>query len=158
MNLPVLFAELQAVQKRCGVTCQKGDGCDGQCCRLDLGNGEPSITATESELINQKLRTLDSFTFHEAGNLACKFLSRQGKCKIYEVRPIDCRAHFCADEDMRSAKAADVDALLDKYYAENDHEYLNSVLLSSHLFFGEKSNSEVSPSCSRHQSHKRWGQ
>jgi Fe-S-cluster containining protein len=138
MTLPRLFALLQAVQKHFGLTCQKKTGCDAQCCRLDLMNGEPSITAAEIERIDQKLRAVGSFAFYEAGNLACKFLSRQGKCKIYEVRPIDCRAHFCADEDMRSAKAADVDELLDQYYAENEHEYLNSVLLSSHLFLGEK--------------------
>lgn len=103
-------------------------------------NGEPSVTASEIEFINRTLRAAGEFTFHESGKLGCKFLSRYGKCKIYESRPIDCRVHNCADEDMRSASTADIDELIDRYYADSEQEYMNSVLISSHLFFGEKSN------------------
>jgi len=137
MQLTDLHARMQQLQAQGGSSCHKRGGCDARCCRFDLMNGEPSVTAPEIALIDAYLAAHEGMTFSETGNLACKFLGKDGLCKIYQVRPIDCRIHFCADQAMSSGDSELTDQLVFDYHNEHAEAAENATLISSHVFRGE---------------------
>lgn len=139
MQLQDLYCEIQSAQEDCSITCLKSGGCDASCCRPDEIGGEPSVTRGEIELIDKYLEEHPGFIFSEAGESACKFLDVEGRCKIYPVRPIDCRVHFCSNETMTSEGNPRIDSLVFAYHDSHTADFEHSILLSSHDFSGEVS-------------------
>lgn len=137
MQLQDLYSEIQSAQEECSIACLKSGGCDASCCRPDIIGGEPSVTRDEIALIDQYLKKHPGFIFREAGDSACKFLDAQGRCKIYPVRPIDCRVHFCSNESMTSEGNPRIDSLVFVYHDSHAVDFEHSTLLGSHAFLGE---------------------
>lgn len=141
MKLHQLHSELESAQDACSATCLKSGGCDATCCQPGKTGGEPSVTNSEIKLIEDYLVRHPGFIFYEGGHAACKFLGEDGKCKIYPVRPIDCRVHFCSGEAMDSTDNPSIDGLVCDYHDAHITDYLDSALLSSHVFPGESAGS-----------------
>lgn len=133
-ELQNLFTEISKRQNACAMQCEKRNGCDSSCCSLATMGGEPSVTVDELRLINDHLKTLDDFTFYEAGESACKFLDADGRCKIYPVRPIDCRIHFCGSEGMESQSNKNLDNLLGDYHERHETAFYNAMLIDACTF------------------------
>lgn len=137
-DLHKLFGKLSERQRACSMKCEKSKGCDSSCCSLATMGGEPNVTGDEIELINAHLKTLGDFMFYEAGHNACKFLDTDGKCKIYPVRPIDCRVHFCGSEAMESQTNKGIDNLLGDYHERHESSFYNAMLIDSCKFHLEQ--------------------
>lgn len=114
--------------------CEKRNGCDASCCSIGTMGGEPSVTAQETDLINGYLEGLGSFNFYQAGRDSCKFLDAYGRCRIYPVRPIDCRLHFCASESMESQSDEAVESLVSNYHQRHQDSYFDSQLIDTCKF------------------------
>lgn len=117
--------------------CKKQNGCDSACCSFATMGGEPSVTEPEINLINDYLEALGQFTFYESGRACCKFLGSDGKCKIYSVRPIDCRLHFCASDAMESQDNLEVEDLVSNYHDRHQLSYYHGKLIDSCSFYFE---------------------
>lgn len=137
MKLQELYIEIQSTQEDCSTACLKSGGCDASCCQPDKIGGEPSVTRGEIELIDKYLMAQPNFIFHEAGESACKFLNAAGKCKIYPVRPIDCRVHFCSNEAMTSEGNPRINNLVYAYHESHAEDFSHSTLVSCHAFSEE---------------------
>ncbi len=124
-----LFQGIASLQSNCGMRCLREGGCSGACCYVSKMGGEPNLTASEVDLINSHLKTLNNFTFYDSGTDACKFLGADNKCKIYAVRPIDCRTHFCDGEVMTSQAHDGVDDLVHAYHQRHEASFYNSELM-----------------------------
>lgn len=68
-----------------GVTCHAG--CD-DCCRRRF-----SVTAIEAELIAEAVAAQGTARAASADDTACVFLGPDGRCAVYEARPLICRSH-----------------------------------------------------------------
>lgn len=137
MSLGELFERLAELQAMSGMACDRIGGCDASCCWPVLEGGEPSVTASEIRAINRHLAARGPFPFHGAGAGACKFLGADGRCGIYEVRPIDCRVHFCAGGSLASREDPAVAALVAAYHARREGEFMASERLDAVRFHGE---------------------
>lgn len=133
-ELQKLFKAISEGQESCSMKCEKRGGCDATCCSFATMGGEPTVTQPEKDLIDSYLESLGGFTFHEAGSTACKFLGPDGKCKIYPVRPIDCRLHFCASEAMESQTNVEVEGLVNDYHERHRLSYYHGKLIDSCAF------------------------
>lgn len=85
-------------------------------------------------MINRFLAKKKAFQFYEAGRACCKFLSENGRCRIYAVRPIDCRVHFCKDDSFESQSNSDVSNLVEAYHSEHEAAFMETELIDSVLF------------------------
>ncbi|MBT3603592.1 MAG: YkgJ family cysteine cluster protein [Candidatus Latescibacteria bacterium] len=134
MALEVLWDRLADVEAKSGRTCGRSDGCNGACCRPSAIGGEPGVTPKEIEVINRFLATQRDFQFYEAGRDCCKFLGEDGLCRIYAVRPIDCRVHFCKDDSFESQSNSDVSNLVEAYHSEHEAAFMETELIDSVVF------------------------
>lgn len=138
MPLQILWDRLAELSVKFGMKCIRYDRCNSNCCRPAIGGGEPGVTLPEIALINNFLAKNSGFQFYEAGNDFCKFLGKNGKCRIYEVRPIDCRIHFCKDDSMASQLNEEVSNLVEDYHFQHESEFMATELIDSFKFPGER--------------------
>lgn len=137
MTLEKLWTRLAYMTARAGMKCERSATCNAQCCRPSFTGGEPGVTAPEIALINSFLADHKGFQFYEAGIEACKFLDKNGKCRIYAVRPIDCRVHFCKGETMESQSNGRISNLVADYHGRNEALFMATELIDSFKFLGE---------------------
>jgi Fe-S-cluster containining protein len=138
MTLELLWDSLADIEAKSGMTCGRSEGCNADCCRPAVIGGEPGVTLPEIELINSFLARHRGFRFYEAGRDSCKFLDRNGQCRIYAVRPIDCRVHFCQDDSLASRSNRDVSNLVGEYHSRHEAAFLQTELIDSFRFPGER--------------------
>ena len=138
MTLEALWARLADLEARSGIRCGRSEKCNADCCRPSVIGGLPGVTPPEIALINRFLATCRGFRFHEAGKDACKFLGANGLCRIYAVRPIDCRAHFCTADSVASQPNREVAALVEEYHSRHAAAFMETELIDSCRFFGEE--------------------
>ena len=89
-------------------------------------------------MINDYINKSIPFQIYQAGTQCCKFLTTDGKCSIYSVRPIDCRVHFCSGADMASIDNTETDELVNTYHMEHEQEFLDSKLIDDISFTNTK--------------------
>lgn len=99
--------------------------------------GEPGVTRPEIERINSFLAQNKGFRLYEAGSDCCKFLGNDGRCRIYAVRPIDCRVYFCRDDTLESQPNREASDLVDDYHSRHEAAFLDTELIDSFRFLGE---------------------
>lgn len=138
MTLKVLWTRLASIEAKSGLKCGRSDKCNSDCCRPSVSGGEPGVTRPEIELINRFLAKQRGFRFYEAGENSCKFLGKNGKCRIYAVRPIDCRVHFCMDDSLASQSNRSTSSLVEDYHARHEVEFMETELIDSFKFPGER--------------------
>ena len=137
MTLKVLWGRLADIEAKSGMKCGRPDECNAECCNPSVIGGEPGVTLPEIELINRFLAEHRGFRFYEAGRDCCKFLGKNGQCRIYAVRPIDCRAYFCKDDSLESQPNREVSNLVEDYHSRHDAMFLETELIDSFRFLGE---------------------
>ncbi len=137
MTLEALWSKLADIEARSGIGCARADACNGECCRPAAMGGEPGVTRAEVERINSLLADLEGFRFYEAGRDCCKFLGKNGRCRIYAVRPIDCRVYFCKDDTLESQRNGEASDLVDDYHSRHEAAFLDTELIDSSRFLGE---------------------
>ncbi len=137
MTLEVLWDRLADIETRTGMECGRSDGCNAACCRPPVIGGEPGVTRPEIDLICSFLAKHSGFRFYEAGRYSCKFLDKNGKCRIYAVRPIDCRVHFCKDNSLKSQSNREISKLVGEYHSRHEAAFLETELIDSVRFPGE---------------------
>lgn len=137
MTLENLWAGLTAITASSGMKCGRSAECHAECCHPSFTGGEPGVTPPEIALINSFLAQHTGFRFYEAGADACKFLDKNGKCRIYSVRPTDCRVHFCREDSMESQSNAELSDLVADYHARHEALFMATELIDSCRFFGE---------------------
>ncbi|OEU72920.1 MAG: hypothetical protein BA874_07020 [Desulfuromonadales bacterium C00003068] len=138
MTLEDLWTRLADITAKSGMKCGRTDKCKAECCRPAGIGGEPGVTPPEGELINSFLAKRKGFKFYEAGTASCKFLGKDGKCRIYAVRPTDCRVHFCKNDLLESETNCDISNLVDDYHAQHEAEFMATELIDSFRFSGEQ--------------------
>jgi Fe-S-cluster containining protein len=137
MTLEILWSRLAEITAKSGMKCGRSDKCNAECCRPSVIGGEPGVTQPEIEWINRFLAEHRGFRFYEAGGEFCKFLGKDGKCRIYAVRPIDCRVHFCKDDSLASQSNREVADLVGDYHSRHEAEFLATELIDSIKFGAE---------------------
>jgi Fe-S-cluster containining protein len=137
MTLENIWDRLADIAASTGMKCGRSAACHAECCRPAFTGGEPGVTLPEIALINSFLAKQTGFQFYEAGADACKFLGKNGKCRIYAVRPIDCRTHFCKDDSMESQPSCKASNLIADYHARNEALFMATELIDSYRFPGE---------------------
>jgi Fe-S-cluster containining protein len=137
MTLEDLWSRLATLEAKSGMKCGRSDKCNSDCCRPSISGSEPGVTRPEIILINRFLVKQQGFRFYEAGSDSCKFLSKEGKCRIYAVRPIDCRVHFCKDDSLASQPNHEAVSLVADYHSCHEADFMNSELIDSFKFHGE---------------------
>lgn len=137
MTLEFLWEKLADLTAESGMKCGRSDKCNSDCCRPSVSGGEPGVTLPEIKLINSFLAKQRGFRFYEAGSASCKFLGKDGKCRIYAVRPIDCRVHFCKDDSLASQSNREAANLVADYHSRHESAFMETELIDSFRFSGE---------------------
>lgn len=65
------------------------------CCRFRLTGETPHVTLGEAWVAWKAWRAAGRTRVELPADGSCPFLSGQGRCMIYEGRPLACRTHFC---------------------------------------------------------------
>lgn len=65
------------------------------CCRFRLTGETPHVTLGEAWVAWKAWRASGRTRLELSPDGSCPFLSGQGRCMIYEGRPLACRTHFC---------------------------------------------------------------
>ncbi len=138
MTLEALWEKLADITAQAGMKCGRLDKCNSNCCRPSISGSEPGVTHPEIELINSFLAKQREFRFYEAGSNSCKFLGKNDKCRIYAVRPTDCRVHFCKDDSFASQSNRSASSLVEDYHAQHEVEFMATELIDSFKFRGER--------------------
>ena len=138
MTLELLWSKLADIDAKSGMHCGRPGKCNAECCRPSLMGGEPGVTRPEIALINSFLAKQRVFRFYEAGEDACKFLGKDGLCRIYPVRPIDCRAHFCKEGSLESQSNREISSLVGEYHSRHEAAFMATELIDSCRFLGEQ--------------------
>jgi len=138
MTLKVLWKKLADITAKSGMKCGRTDKCNAECCQPAGKGGVPGVTPPEGKLINSFLAKQKGFKFYEAGNDSCKFLGKDGKCRIYAVRPTDCRVHFCKNDLLESDSNCEISNLVDDYHAQHEAAFMATELIDSFRFLGEQ--------------------
>jgi len=73
-------------------------GCRGStvCCQFVRTGRTPVLTLGEALVAAKGVRASGRKKLPEPGDGRCPLLNDQGRCTIYEFRPLGCRTHFCA--------------------------------------------------------------
>lgn len=137
MTLEILWKKLADITAKSGMKCGRTDKCNSDCCRPSISGSEPGVTRPEIELINGFLAKHKGFRFYEAGSESCKFLGKNGKCRVYAVRPIDCRVHFCKDDSLASQANREAVNLVADYHSRHEAAFMETELIDSFRFSGE---------------------
>lgn len=67
------------------------------CCRFRVTGETPHVTLGEAWVAWKAWRAAGRTRVELPPDGSCPFLSGQGRCMIYEGRPLACRTHFCVD-------------------------------------------------------------
>ncbi|HIJ90621.1 MAG: YkgJ family cysteine cluster protein [Desulfobulbaceae bacterium] len=137
MTLKILWARLADIEAKSGMKCGRPGKCNADCCHPSIMGGVPGVTPPEAELINSFLATQQGFRFSEAGEDGCKFLGKDGLCRIYSVRPIDCRVHFCKENSLESQPNPEIVHLVAEYHSRHEAAFMETELIDSFRFLGE---------------------
>ncbi|MBW2525293.1 MAG: YkgJ family cysteine cluster protein [Deltaproteobacteria bacterium] len=80
-----------------------------RCCRFGLTGREPYVTSIELAALRHALRARGArlprqrpAPLRDSGRRdeqCCPLLDHQGRCSVYEARPLGCRTHWCHDAD-----------------------------------------------------------
>lgn len=138
MPLKTLWEQLADITTKSGMQCGRSDACNSDCCRPTVSGSEPGVTPSETAIIDSFLLRQREFRLYEAGYDSCKFLDKNGKCRIYAVRPIDCRTHFCKDDSLASQSNHDISTLVEDYHARHEAGFMATELIDSFKFHGEQ--------------------
>lgn len=65
------------------------------CCRFRLTGETPHVTRGEAWVAWKAWRAAGRTRVELSADGSCPFLNGQGRCMIYEGRPLACRTHFC---------------------------------------------------------------
>lgn len=65
------------------------------CCRFRLTGETPHVTLGEAWMAWKAWRAAGRTRVELPPDGSCPFLNGQGKCMIYQGRPLACRTHFC---------------------------------------------------------------
>lgn len=65
------------------------------CCRFRLTGETPHVTLGEAWVAWKAWRAAGRTRVELSPDGSCPFLNGQGRCMIYEGRPLACRTHFC---------------------------------------------------------------
>lgn len=65
------------------------------CCRFRLTGETPHVTLGEAWVAWKAWRAAGRTRVELSPDGSCPFLTGQGRCMIYEGRPLACRTHFC---------------------------------------------------------------
>jgi len=95
-------------------TLMAGWSCDAStaCCRFGVTGREPYVTSIELEVLQDAIAARGGKLPHRAPPLSenerlalggrprgaertCPLLGAQGRCAVYEARPLGCRTYFC---------------------------------------------------------------
>ncbi|MBI4699591.1 MAG: YkgJ family cysteine cluster protein [Deltaproteobacteria bacterium] len=102
-----LLAELEALHREIDAL-QTGHRCAGStvCCHFGLTGREPFLTSIEWQAVEHALarrggplgRTSRARPLRgdAEGEQICPLLTREGRCAIYQDRPLGCRTYWCA--------------------------------------------------------------
>lgn len=105
--------------------CKNTGGCDASCCNFDLSEMCPTVMRVEVDIIKQYLR--DHLIKLPVNNIhKCRFLDAEGKCLIYEVRPTQCRLHFCKNNNYESINSLNIEKKVYEYSANHIEEWSSS--------------------------------
>lgn len=137
MTLQGLWVKLAEIAAKSGMKCGRSELCNAECCRPSISGGEPGITPSEVASINAFLAKQQRFRFYEAGSDSCKFLGKDGKCRIYPVRPIDCRVHFCKNGSLASQPNREAANVVADYHSRHESAFMATELIDSVRFAGE---------------------
>ena len=66
-----------------------------KCCSFRVNGRTPFLTKGEALVAAQAWRAAGRKEVVAPADGSCPFLSRAGRCQIYEGRPFGCRTHFC---------------------------------------------------------------
>jgi len=138
MPLESLWTSLAEIEAKSGMKCGRPGKCNADCCHPSIMGGVPGVTPPEIALINTFLAEQKGFRFYEAGLDGCKFLGKDGLCRIYPVRPIDCRVHFCKENTLESQPNPEIVTLVAEYHARNEAAFMETELIDACRFLGEQ--------------------
>lgn len=65
------------------------------CCRFRLTGETPHVTLGEAWVVWLAWRAAGRTKVELPADGSCPFLNGQGRCMVYEGRPLACRTHFC---------------------------------------------------------------
>ena len=93
--LMALYAEADALVA--GWTCDEST----DCCRFGVTGREPYVTGIELAEVKDALKARGGKgptrkSLPVAGEKRCPMLTDEGRCVVYESRPLGCRTFFCA--------------------------------------------------------------
>jgi len=120
--LKILWDDLDKIISEESLTCKKAGGCDGKCCSSSSSGIQPTILPIEIQPIKNFLTT-NNLIGVKNNIQKCRFLSEDYKCLIYEVRPIDCRAHFCLNDNHASTFNEKLSHKVASFFLDNNIDY-----------------------------------
>jgi hypothetical protein len=88
--------ELLGEVSRRTATCQRFCSGRAECCRFHLTGEIPHVTLPEAWLVWKAWKATGRTSVAKTAG-ECPFLDEQGRCRIYEKRPVACRTHFCVE-------------------------------------------------------------
>jgi Fe-S-cluster containining protein len=118
MTLQELWHAIDGLVQSCSIVCSRLDTCNMACCRAGISGVIPCVTRNEMNAIRDflKMRALSLPPFNVN---QCRFFSEDGKCLVYEARPIGCRGYFCANDNYDAVR-------LPSSYGEQLSRYLET--------------------------------
>lgn len=66
-----------------------------ECCRFAVTGREPWLTEVEWRILEAEIKRQGRRTPAIPDDGTCPFLSGEGRCTVYAVRPLGCRTFFC---------------------------------------------------------------
>lgn len=133
MQIHKLWKKIADYQKDKNFLCGKSGGCNSSCCKFTISNIQPTISPLEKLLIENYCK--DNNLYFQSHSISkCQFLNDDGLCQIYPVRPIDCRFHYCRDDDYNPIEDAYIIDLIEEYFNDNPVEFTNSDYLRTIRF------------------------
>lgn len=101
-DIQAIYAETDRViattLPRCAVT---GAACRGDCCRFT--HGQPLLTPVEASYLLADKPPL----MRPVSNDACAFLTDDGRCSVYDKRPMACRIFYCDPDPVSLQRNAE---------------------------------------------------
>ncbi len=95
---PEMLAEVRRILTTGALRAARADrACAGlaDCCRFRLTGETPHVTLGEAWVAWKAWKAAGRIKVELPADGACPFLNGQGRCMIYEGRPLACRTHFC---------------------------------------------------------------
>lgn len=93
-----------------------------ECCQFKLTGATPYLTLGEALVAAKGLKAAGRKELPARSDGACPMLKADGKCMIYQSRPLGCRTHFCeaAGGPYSRREVLDLIRQLEEIDARND--------------------------------------